>query len=213
MKELTNFFDAFYSRFVLRDLMAKIGPGSITLAAIGIILSGASDVYIASIISMSFWGWIIFIAIAWLIGFSIQGLGEILKIIRYYPRYEDSNKKKKLELNRWYRILNDFRNNATKIDDQQNERLVIIKEACGNGSLSLLLSSYLLIMHYLIKSIVSGENILERFIQSILPILPILGLIPILIISLYYMHIQHINRQYRHMIACLEKYKNQKKKK
>jgi len=99
---------------------------------------------------MPFWIWLFIIGLSWIICFAFQGVGEIIKLIRYYPE-ED-----KIKQNPWFQqytrqlksnskkdtyhfqLLCDF-NDATRDDPTawlQNERHVIIKEACGNTFLA-----------------------------------------------------------------------------
>jgi hypothetical protein len=182
--DLKGTFDAFYQRFLLRDLFAKIVPGLASLFAIGalilgVIFGGLDKVppeIPKKIAELSLGGWLVLIGIGWIAGFAVQSIGEFTRLIIYYPKRtnwlycfwagpkfsdEDSwerlfpdlqiNKYKLKELrerlsrayfaNQWE--FNQYRHPLTSswVGDEGllPERMVVIKEACGNAYLALLI--------------------------------------------------------------------------
>jgi len=153
LKDISKFFDAFYSRFILRDFFGKIIPGSLFL-----IIASLSIVNVNYAVNFydyltNLWIWLIFIGFSWLIGLAIQGIGTIeiktnmgigerknYQLIRIYPKdinYLDGEKKYKLF--------------TKKVIDSQfriHERYVVLKEACGNGCASILFSLIFILIIY-----------------------------------------------------------------
>ena len=87
--DLKDTFDAFYDRFILRDLFAKVVPGAIVLASFaGAILGpfyhvqGLKQLILHVPVAL----WIPAIGVGWLAGFAVQGLGECIGLMIHYPR-------------------------------------------------------------------------------------------------------------------------------
>jgi hypothetical protein len=139
MSELSNLFDSFYSRFVLRDLLAKVLPGLIVISAVVVSFycPGQALEYVNS---MSGWLWLGMLGLGWLVGFAAQGLGEKVGLIRYFPRSMYAN-----EL-AYFKVAADFDHCAPLMQQRKHERLVIVMEACGNGFLSFGIAFFLLLI-------------------------------------------------------------------
>ncbi len=195
--DLKELFDAFYERFVLRDLFGKIVPGLIVLLTIGSVSNGTVH-FMGLINSLSVGAWIALIGMAWLQGFAVQSLGEFLHLIIYYPannclfRCAIRN-----DTHPWTNILEEIRDIGdlerlrarlaqarfgsdaesyafsfpvrSQLDEKERkqvERLVVIKEACGNGyvailiSLLILLAAHLLIQPYALSTIAIGSVVM-----------------------------------------------------
>jgi hypothetical protein len=84
--EVQNFFQSFYEGFVLRDLLGKIVPGGIVLASIAGALFSSPGYRLKDLNELEAPIWIALIGVCWLIGFAVQGLGELFGYIAYYPR-------------------------------------------------------------------------------------------------------------------------------
>jgi hypothetical protein len=172
MENLFGFVEAFYSRFILRDLLAKIVPGSFLLIYI-------SRFFNENIIlnEISFIFGIFLISVSWIIGFAIQGFGERLDLIKYHKDKEaEARYKKFIGLN-------------LKDNQKDVERIVVIKETCGNSYVSLTLVFILYIIEVLINK--EFTQITNLFIRNIPLILSYL----LIVFSLRYMHFKHIERQ------------------
>jgi len=146
MSDLTSLFDALYTRLLLRDFFGKIVPGSFIILAIVISLPPYSDLYFRDgkmlrvhvILALA-----IFLGVAWIIAFAVQAFGETFKLIKWHGEKTDQEFLKK-------RV--DFGRRASCRESQQLERLIVIKEACGNGYLALVLSALLLFLDFLATS-------------------------------------------------------------
>lgn len=203
MGELASLFDAFYYRFLLRDFLAKVTPGVVVLISVFLTLSGTTEKLIDYLAILSFWTWILIIALGWIVGIATQGLGEILHLIRYYPKWLDKNKKKRLEHKAWLKMFNNFLKNPIPSEERNFERLVVIKEACGNGYVALIISIFFLFLGILKNIIVSKCNFLNWLSSNVIPLFPVLIFVLILILSLAYMHYVHVQRQFDYMVECL----------
>ena len=145
--DLARLFDSFYNRFILRDVFGKIVPGFILIVGILILLepspSICSKIKICPVAEI---GYLIFskansisllaivlfsLGIGWLAGFAIQRLGEILGVL-----IEPRNGTEEQE---WLDLMIKFDRNTRTREWERNlrERLVVIKEACGNSSVAL----------------------------------------------------------------------------
>jgi hypothetical protein len=193
MSDLRDLFDAFYSRLILRDVFGKIVPGSIIIFAVGASLSSISDAanYLNS---MPFWFWLFFLGASWITAFSVQAFAEKTRMIRYYSKHFAADRD-------FYIRRNRFDNHASvgPIERQQLERLVVIKEACGNSYVSVIIAALILILNGLVDGVTFAQYC-EEFKKSWhLVLLIILG-----IIFLAVMHFIHVGRQDTYMNTILE---------
>lgn len=127
MSELASLFQSFYSHFILRDLFGKVGPGAMLLGAVTVGFTSFSNALdLAGKASLG--AWIVLGAAAWLIGLSLQGSGELVGFVRYYP--------KSVTQPVWEDLIVRFREKASPAHTQDFERFTVIKEACGNASVA-----------------------------------------------------------------------------
>jgi hypothetical protein len=129
---VADFFQAFYTQFILRDLLGKVAPGAILLGGLTL-----SFIPFAKAVEhggqAGFGAWVVAGAVAWLLGISLQGLGEIVHFIRYYPRSVPDRE--------WRRKLAKFHAEAKASQAQHFERFVVIKEACGNAVVAIVVTT------------------------------------------------------------------------
>jgi hypothetical protein len=184
--------DALYTRLLLRDLFGKVVPGSILLLACAPLLglTGSLSEALKSLQEMTIWGWLLLYGFAWITGFAIQSFGEspllITKrgsLIRLFPR--DIKEKD------FYKKLDAFRENATGHQLQQLERFAVIKEACGNSYVAVLISTFLWFVHWLPVHRGDLWSDKSKFIAA--------GIF--LILYLRQMHFRHVERQHMYMEA------------
>ena len=148
MPELSSLFENLYNRFILRDLFAKIVPGSIILFSTATLLTGSLENTVSYFTAFSFWPWLLIISLCWVLGFLAQETGMLLGLItdHFYAYLEKKDEKS---------LLTYYKENiAIHIDSDANyqkalERIVVIKEACGNTSISF---GYVVII-YLIRGL------------------------------------------------------------
>ncbi|MGB0721642.1 MAG: hypothetical protein ACPGU7_04520 [Gammaproteobacteria bacterium] len=150
MSDLTGLFDALYSKLLLRDFFGKVVPGAVVICALGFVVVGSAEVE-RFVQSAGFWPGLVILGFAWLIGFAVQAFGEVTKLIGYHD-YETGAlfyKRRKL-----------FIEHTDAREHQQLERLVVIKEACGNGYVALLLGGVLVSLDFVVTSGLSSTVLL-----------------------------------------------------
>lgn len=125
--------------------------------------------------------------------FSIQSFGEFIKIIKYY----DKNIYKSDEA--WHKAYNKFLKDSEYYQKRLLERFITIKEACGNLSMSLILSS-------IISALIIFSNNIKILCEIIKnPIFWILFILFIIInILLIRMHFEHVERQTRYVKVVIK---------
>ena len=212
MSDLGNIFNSFYSKLILRDLCGKVVPGSILLLALisSFIKQGHLD-----LTSLPLAVWILGFGFAWITGFAVQALGEKTGLIRYYPRIlnhkawtivareqlsaselskkggsEDEGQKN------WMEFYYKFSSIADDGAIQQRERLVVIKEACGNTFVALLLTEVKLGLDVVLNGWFSWE--LWR------PHLAAVAIVVCMTVLLSVMHRLHVNRQFVYMMEIVK---------
>jgi len=223
MSELKDLFESFYSKLVLRDFFGKVIPGALVVG------SFVYPRIIATCVGglTSPWLWLLFIGLAWVAAFAIQALGEIHGWIRYYPRILECLAWEKVverdpELKHltgvglaglgppdhergdknWQDFITHFNVNVSDpAQIMQRERLVVIKEACGNTYLAFIFTSLKviadLVLRHLVDSTLPGPH---AFLAA-----PTLVLALVVIYYLRRMHFIHVDRQFRFMISAVSR--------
>lgn len=175
--ELKTIVEALYNNFLLRDLFAKIVPGGIVLASV--LYNNPFGDGLVTLADRIGWAAILVVAgLAWLVGFAVQEIGEIMLIIRHHPqRYNPSDYR--------YRRRIAFRRVASESEVQQVERYAVIKEAAGNSATAIFLTVGIIAVRSLLPS--------ANFVASAL--LPGF-LLTILAFALLRANHSHANKQY-----------------
>jgi len=201
--------DAIYSRFLLRDMVGKVVPGSILLfAIIGSYLEKSDVKHVIQ--HTGFFAALVLFSLAWVTAFSIQSFGEYFNLIRYFPKKTkidekpdesniniDKNPDKyqddKIRFKRYYQKIILFNKHATPLERMERERLLVIRESCGNTYVSLIFSFIVYISAYGVKNKFSTDintdifNHTGHFLPVIVSIFPA-------ILCLRYMHNQYVER-------------------
>jgi len=133
-----GFFDSLYSQFLLRDLLAKVVPGFIALAAISALvihsplelverLSGVHSIVTIGILY----------GISFMVGMFLQFIGERIRfVVIFVWRDNDEIDAREESLRRFQEFLSD---EALSVPIyRQRERFAILKEMSGNFGMSLL---------------------------------------------------------------------------
>lgn len=205
MSNVGTLFEAFYDQFIMRDIVAKVLPGTLFLSTIFLLLSNSVKYFYLDLNQIPSWTWVMFITFSWIVGFAIQGIAEKMKMIRYYPKWEDEEKTKKLTEKEWYGIYIDFQNNVQdKTIKQTLERFIVIKEACGNVYSALFFSIILFVSYLGLEEKIFKNNFFNMLKENVFPFFIFLIFITITL-SLWYMHKIHVKRQYNLVVKYLEK--------
>jgi hypothetical protein len=219
VNELTGLFSAFYDRLILRDFFGKIVPGAFVAFPLFVFQPST----INYLWDMSFWLWLFLVGLSWILGFAAQSIGWKAGIIRFYPEIvEQCDWRSMLKNNEWRKDLkvnccivkcdNLGENNSTNImrdfdfvadskQRQQRERLAVIKEACGNASVALMVGLLVIWLNRLLNWLMSTK------LDTLPPIdWMIVTTITLIVISLFLwiMHRLHVDREFRYVIAVLE---------
>jgi len=165
-----------------------------------VVLVTSSTCFVKYVASMSFWAWIAALGVSWLTAFAIQSFAEkplpgrgSFSFIRYYPKSLDQQK--------FYDIYIRFRKNASPDEKQQVERLVVIKEACGNGYVAIAISLLLVVV-----DAIHGDSILSPVAPASSNLWVVVPLLIVAVAVVYYlrqMHFIHVQRQYDYMVQTL----------
>ena len=201
MSELTNIFDSFYSRFVLRDFLAKIIPGLILIFALGSAATSTGFIGIYTI--MSFGAWLVLLGVAWIAGFAVHSFGMLFRLIKYVPDGVDVKEFSKQELE-FYKKLG--------LEEQRRyERLAVIKDTCGNTFVAflLLLAIFILdgIADWISSGVAASTSVSFGALYSILAFI-------VVVVGLAYLlrkaHLDYLGWQHEYMTQALEGYKPSK---
>lgn len=181
MSEASAIVEALYKNFLLRDLFAKIVPGTIVL--VSVIFQNPALAHLTGAATTFGWPMILVGAGAtWTVGFAIQEIGELLRIIKHHPeRYSQPLQR--------YRLRNAFKKVAAEAEAQQVERYAIIKEATGNGSTAIIVALLIVTLRALTS---------EDFGCSLQILLPSL-LMLVLAFALLRANRNHAEKQYAYM--------------
>ncbi len=146
-------FECFYRRFLLRDFLGKMVPGGIVVGACCHGVCGQAAETIPLVV------WIFLAGVAWLAGFAIQAISELLLPWRPIMNGEHAEEQVEERLDVLGRFSEDGRRDF--------ERLVVVEEICRNGAMALVL----LVVIALAKSFETAT-----FVITLCGILAILGL-------------------------------------
>lgn len=179
-----------YNRFYLRDLFGKIIPG---LVFIGVVYLAVNRLNLVPDINADVLLIIVLFGVSWVLGFCMQSFGEWIGLIRYYPKSEYKTPSK------FYDTYLSFQAKASTDEKEDVERLVVIKEACGNLCSTLLVTG---ISVHLIIFNVRGFTAMINYVRSFWSLYIIVLFVFIFLLR---MHRAHVNRQSKFMKAALSR--------
>jgi hypothetical protein len=208
MGDFGNAIKYLYTQFILRDVLSFITPGAIVVWAVLYLFFPCLLSYSYSI------HWLLYIplfGLFYIVGFAIQCLGEFFGIIFLCPpskfgwRYF-SEPLKILRCKNWdnerfwwrdyYEWMKDFWEPTHRDEDarQGRERLVVLKQMCGNGFLAIVISGVLFGVSYC--PFLWGRIVLAIALVA----LPLLA-------SLFWGHRVHVLRQYDREYIIISEYR------
>lgn len=180
--------DALYMRFLLRDIFGKIVPGWIVLTAVAGRFPETVSVFAVSV-SSELTGVILSAGVAWLTAFAVQEAAQRVGYLHYWTAaFGDARAR--------YQARIDFLRTATPDEKHQHERLVVIKEAAGLGSVSLVLAAALLAS----RLVPLGDGPPTALT---VPLVAVVGGFLAAAVSLRASHKRHCESQFRFMAAVL----------
>jgi hypothetical protein len=130
MSDLVKVLDYLYSRFILRDFLAKAVPGALVLGSCALLWWDLKTI-LGGLGKLPIYTYVLLYGIAFVTGFGIQAIGTFSWVVTLRPRCE--------RLKDTLARLNTFRERATDKQQQQHERFVVLKEMTGNTAVALLI--------------------------------------------------------------------------
>jgi len=194
MSEVSNIIDSLYSKLLLRDVFGKIVPGITVILSIAVSLSSLT-VVIDFLKDAEFALWVLFIGAAWVVAFSVQSFGEFCGFIRYH--------RKDLPLDKYYKLRHKFNSLVDERERMQLERIIVIKEACGNGYVALALSLLILFADISVES-----SSIQVAINDIKDTFHVLLFVAGVIVFLGRMHFVHVTRSETYMNAIIDSFRS-----
>ncbi len=142
MEGLRGLFDALYTRFLLRDVLAKATPGAFVLGSLATCFLSVRELF-EEISRLSLLAGVVLYCASYLVGLVLQSIGmhewgkarfTLIKI----PMHGS-------EVDRCEWSLH-VQRNSTRMQRARNERAVVLKELMGIGTISLWLSGPLILL-------------------------------------------------------------------
>lgn len=146
-----NIVDGLYEKFILRDVLSFITPGAILVITVNSALNitdNAMDIRnhmlhtlmssIPSVLTI-----IIIYGVLFVVGFTLQTLGEVVGIIRFHDYRNDAGS---IDNGEFYRVKGKFMGPGMKEAARQRERFVVLKQLSGNNAMAILLSAVALLV-------------------------------------------------------------------
>ena len=207
MGDIGNAIKNLYDKFLLRDLLSFIIPGAIVVLAALLLFLPEQSLWqrLEALFEYSRdMHWLLYIplfGVFYLVGFAVQCLGELFGVISSSPPDEYpwqlkqrwnilnignrwTKDKDKIWWNEYYEKIEEFFE-VTKSDEdavQRRERLIVLKQMCGNGLLSIFIAGIFLGISFCSLS----------WVKILVPSLVTFSLF----ISLLWGHRVHVLRQY-----------------
>ena len=135
-----------YEGFFLVDVLGKVVPGLVFVVIWASVLKGSTSAVVNDVHELSAWVWLFLGGVGWLAGFGLQGLGEIFWITTYFPKQPHVwAETAEAQIKKHYRERREAALKGRETDRRELERLTVIREACGNGGIALLLGVLLVV--------------------------------------------------------------------
>jgi hypothetical protein len=161
MQGLADAIRTFYEEFILRDVLAYVTPAAFVVGYILKLYYGSVSVILAVLKDIPVAAYILVFGGLFIIGYGLQNLGEILRIIDWHQRANDRQHihyLKEFHLRKQYRDANKDQNDQKQPSndgawlERTRERMVVKKNMCGTAALALLIVFILAILQKLIPA-------------------------------------------------------------
>lgn len=147
MNWIKDLFDVFYTKFLLRDILAKVVPGFLFLAAL---LRGAG---LFQFIDAQFYLIVIVYGLSFAIGIFLQTFASMLGIVKIHVWPSEGKKTAMgVSLNKLKIFLKENKDNQEIL--AQRERLVIIKNMAGTYAALVLILTVFGVVHFFFTPII-----------------------------------------------------------
>ncbi len=224
METAGHLLDALYNRLLLRDIFGRVVPGFAVLSALALFFNLPNSIPELTN-SLNFGQWLLLVAAAWICAFTVQRFGEMNlwptgRLIFYSPPFR-SPKASRAQSGKvvpappdvwkvlrddplwWYKLVIPFRTAAADTKESEHllqlERVIVIKEACGNTYVALIVAVALVLMHFTFnlrsRELFSFDLVRTSF-QAVIERGPVVLLVPCAIGLLRRLHLLHAWRQY-----------------
>lgn len=137
--DLKGLFDSFYEKLVLRDFLGKVTPGLLFLSGLVFGLFGPETLR-SCLDAMTGTTAIAVVGLAWIAGCALQAMGEVRDDHGWFLKTHPKAAKDREE---FYLTWARFHRTATPRELVQAERLNVLKEACGNTAVALVVVTVL----------------------------------------------------------------------
>ena len=219
-------FRNLYTGFLLRDFAGKIVPGCFLLFSICTVFYEPKKLFQFLTKDLPTFTLIFLAGFSWIVTLGTQSLAEGLGIWRYFPDEAQATAAAGPKIGFWGNLftrgddssfdkdtlqIDEFQSKATEDEEQQYERFVVIKEACGNLFVAGLLAVPAWLCGFVVRSeLVRTKNRTPNPVWKYVPdARAVLGIFYALLImvGLHRMHAQHVHRQYQFAKDLVEKHK------
>jgi len=197
VNSIEGIISSLYTNYLLRDVAAKIIPGSLTLLTLPLYRHGLRGIQ-EIVANFGFAEWIFSIGAAWILSYSIQTIGELTHLLRQWPAVLD-------DFDERYEFRALFGTHASDRERRLVERYVVIKESCGIGYLAIWVSIVLVLCQFVLDFAtgIVVVNIEHATRAGAVFGVPFAGLL-LASLLLRASHFRHLKRQYAQMGAVLK---------
>lgn len=161
MAGITEAIKYLYQQFILRDVVAYVAPGAILVGCVVWVVFG-TDTALRILLGIPTIAYLPIYGLVFITGLGLQNLGEMLRMLRFHNRGNESRKRLKARTRpddrEHFRVLQKFHQvtSAQGKTDEGNgygawlertrERITVKKYASGNIAIALLVSMVLLLV-------------------------------------------------------------------
>ena len=161
MQGITEAIKYLYQQFILRDVVAYVAPGAILAGCILWVVFGA-DQAVRILLGIPAIAYLPIYGIVFITGLGLENLGEMLRMLRFHNRGDESHTRlkdrKRPDDREHFRVLQKFhqatsaQGDADKGDgygawlERTRERITVKKYASGNIAIAILVSMVLLLV-------------------------------------------------------------------
>ena len=161
MQGITEAIKYLYQQFILRDVVAYVAPGAILAGCVFCVVFG-TDKAVRILLGIPAIAYLPIYGIVFITGLGLENLGEMLRMLRFHNRGDESHKRRKdrsrADDREHFRVLQKFHRATSAQGDRDKddgygawlertrERITVKKYASGNIAIAILVSMVLLLV-------------------------------------------------------------------